>query len=246
MLGISTILRTRRARRRRSAWGLLLWTASAVLLVTSTLAGYRIGRSQAEVEIVRLAADLAAQQELYRLTVVRMAEIEQKAEAAVARHAQLVRLQRTQLPSPDVRRLVELVAERLRAGVPPARLEFVVAQTTVEQVCDRDVESRRVVVHTPSSTGPIASATFFGNRVIVTSEGVADRSADGAAGRGFDTAQPVTLRLLEIGGEMATFSGPLPLARALAVEGQELRIAVRASERHPAEIEISAQRCRLP
>ena len=41
-------------------------------------------------------------------------------------------------------------------------------------------------------------------------------------------------------------AGPLPLAHALAVEGQELRFAVRASERNPAELEVSAQRCHLP
>ena len=69
MLGTSTIPRTRRARRRRIAWGLLFWTASAALFVTATLASYRIGRSQGEIELARLTGDLADQQELHRLTI---------------------------------------------------------------------------------------------------------------------------------------------------------------------------------
>ena len=238
--------RNRRARRRRFGWGLLFWTVAGALLTTATLASYRIGRSQGEVEIARLTADLAAQREHNRQTILRLAEVEQQAEAAVARHARLVRLQRDQAPSPELRRLTDLAAERLRAGVPAARLEFVLAQASVDAVCEREVESRRVVVHTPASTGAIASAAFFENRVIVTSEGVAVRAADGTPGQVFDTAQPVTLRFLEIGGEVATATGPLPLAHALAVEGQELRFAVRASERNPAELEVSAQRCQLP
>jgi hypothetical protein len=175
-----------------------------------------------------------------------MAEVEQQAEAAVARHAQLLQLQRSRAPSPELSRLMSLAAERLRAGVPASRLEFVIAQATIEPVCEREIESRRVVVHTPGSTGAIASASFFGNRVIVTGEGTAVRSADGTPSQAFDTAQPVTLRFLEIGGEVATAAGTLPLAHALAVEGTELRFAVRANERSRGEIEVSAQRCQLP
>jgi hypothetical protein len=246
MLGTSTIPHTRRVRRRRTTWRMVVWSGLVTLLVTVTLASYRIGHSQGEVEIVLLTGDLAAQQELHRLTVLRLAEVEQQAEAAVARHAQLLRLQRSQAPSPELRRLAEVAAERLRAGVPVARLEFVLAQATVEPVCEREIESRRVLVHTPSSTGAIASATFFDNRVIVTGEGVAARTTDGSPSRAFDEAQPVTLRFLEIGGEVATVSGSLPLAHALALEGQELRFAVRTGERNPAELEVSAQRCQLP
>ena len=82
--------------------------------------------------------------------------------------------------------------------------------------------------------------------MIVTGEGTAVRAADGTPGQAFDTAQPVTLRFLEIGGEVATTSGALPLAHALAVEGNELRFAIRANERSKGEIEVSAQRCQLP
>jgi hypothetical protein len=57
----------------------------------------------------------------------------------------------------------------------------------------------------------------------------------------------VSLRFLEIGGEVATVSGPLPLAQSLTLEGQELRFAARAGGRRGSpELEVSAQRCALP
>jgi hypothetical protein len=234
MHGHSTFPRNRGGRRRRGAW-----------LASATLASYRIGRAQGEVEIARLGGDLAAEQELHRLSMVRLAEVEQQAESAVARLAQLIQLQRSEAPGPELRRLMDLAGERLRAGVPAARLEFMIAQARVEPVCEPEIESRRVVVHTPASSGAIVSATFFGNGVIVTSEGLAARAADGSPSQAFDPARPVTLRFLEIGGEVGTATGPLPLAHALVIAGQELRFAARASELHPAELEIRAQRCRL-
>lgn len=235
-----------RTSRRRRRWGILLWTALAALFTTTVLGSYRIGRAQGEVEISRLSGDLATEQERHRLAIVRIAEVEQQAEAAVTRHAQLLRQQRSQAPSPEQRRLADLVEERLRAGVPVARLEFVIAQASIEPVCGREIETRRITVHTPANTGAISSATFFENRVIVTSEGSADALADGTKVAAFDPTRPVTMRFLEIGGEVATTSGFLPLAHALAMEGQELRFAARRSERSPAEIDVSAQHCRMP
>jgi hypothetical protein len=246
MQAISPIPRPRRVRRTRTARRATLGAVAVACLIVAVLGAYRVGRSQAEIEIARLAADLAAQRELHRLTTLQLAEVEQQAEAAVARHARLVREQKRREPSAELRRLAALADERLRAGVPSARLEFVLAQATSEPVCAREVESRRVAIRTPASTGPIAAATFFDNRVIVTGEGMALRAADGAPGSDFDPAQPVTLRFLEIGGETATATGPLPLAQALVVEGEELRFAARLSEREPGLIEISAQRCQLP
>jgi hypothetical protein len=220
--------------------------AAVACLTVVVLGAYRVGRSQAEIEIARLTADVAAQRELQRLTTLRLAEVEQQAEAAVARHARLVKEQQSREPSVEVRRLTRLAAERLRAGVPLARLEFVLAETTIEAVCAREVESRRLAVHTAASARPIAATTFFDNRVIVTGEGSAFQAADGMQGPAFDPAQPVTLRFLEIGGETASATGSLPIAQALVVEGEELRFAARLSEREPGLIEISAQRCQLP
>ena len=246
MQALSPLSRPRRLRRSRMLRRLTLVLCGAAALAALALGAYRIGRSQAAIEVDRLTADVAAQREMHRLATLRLAEVEQQAEAAVTRHAQLLGELRRREPSPELRRLSDLAAERLRAGVSPERLAFVLAATDAEPVCAREVEARRLAVHTSAGTGPIAAATFFQDRVIVTGEGSTAPAPDGAPGRWFDPSRPVTLRFLELGGETAAANGPLPLAQALVVDGQELRFLARASEREPGLIEISAQRCQLP
>ena len=56
----------------------------------------------------------------------------------------------------------------------------------------------------------------------------------------------MSLSFSRIDGEVATISGSLPLTHALVADGQELRFSVRASERQPESLEISAQRCSFP
>src|SRR5687768_9154276 len=121
MQKISSVPRTRRARRRQAAGGTLLWVGLGTLAAVAALASYRVGLSQGTVEIARLKADLVAQHELNRLAGERAAAAEQQAEAAIARHAQLLVRQRSEAPGPELRRLSELAAERLRAGVPASR-----------------------------------------------------------------------------------------------------------------------------
>lgn len=232
--------RNRAGRRVRAAIGL------ATLLAVPAMAAYRVGRSQAEIEQARLAGEAAEQHERNRLLTLRLAEVEQQAEAAVARNALLTRELRRVEPSPDLRRLADLAAERLAAGVPASRLEFVLANAAVEAACDRSVEARRLTVRTARATLPAGAATFFGDRVIVTAEGAALGERDAAPPTTYDPAQPVTVRFLEIGGEAATVAGPLPLGRILVVQGEELRFAARALPGDPAQIEVTAQRCRLP
>ena len=54
--------------------------------------------------------------------------------------------------------------------MPADRLEFVLRQASLERACC-EIDTRRVVIHTPVSTGSIASVGFADNRVVV-SEGV--------------------------------------------------------------------------
>ena len=176
---------TRRARRRRIAWGLLFWTASAALFVTATLASYRIGRSQGEIELARLTGDLADQQRAAPADDAR----------AWPRSSSRPRPRWRAMPS-----FSSSSAARSRASscaawrswppsacVPACRRRGWSSSSPrrrCEPVCEREIESRRIVVHTPSSTGAIASATFFDNRVIVTSEGIAARCRGWDAGQG--------------------------------------------------------------
>jgi hypothetical protein len=52
----------------------------------------------------------------------------------------------------------------------------VLGQAEIEPICDRDIEIHRMTVQTASGPSPVASAGFFGNRVIVTGETSAGRA----------------------------------------------------------------------
>ena len=165
---------------------------------------------------------------------------------AIARAAQLQQRQRSAAPGPELQRLMTVGAEQLRAGLPVDRLEFLLRHASPGRTCEKAIDSRRVVVHTPVSTGSIASASFADNRIVVTGEGTAARAADGTVAARFDPAQPVTLRFLRIDGDVATAVGRLPFAHAVVLGDAEFRFAVQASQQQPEAVELSAQRCGFP
>jgi hypothetical protein len=242
---LSTFGETRRSRRRQASWRLLRWCALAAALAIAVGAGYRIGVSQGRTEAARLEQDLTDARELQRLAGERLARAEQQAETAIARHAQLQRRFADEVPSGELRRLLELATAQLRAGVPVARLEFLLREAAVERRCDRAVETQRLVVHTPAALSPMATAAFAEGRVMVSAEGAKAPIAAEGAEPGFDPERPVTLRFLDLDGDVATAAGRLPLAHALVQGGEEFRFAARADDR-PDRIEVTSQRCRLP
>ena len=237
---------TRRNRRRRTAWAAARWTLLAASLLGGALASYRVGISQGRVEVERLKGDLAAMREVNRATGERAAHAEQQAEAAIARHARLQQAYRDRPPSGELRELVDLVGERLRAGVPASRVGFVLRGTTVERRCDQELDTKRVVVHTPANSGAIGAVTFADDRITVTGEGAAARAADGAPESRFDPAQPVALRFLEIDGDVGTARGVLPLTHAVVLGSEEFQFSVRPSEKQPGSLEVTALRCDFP
>lgn len=236
----------RRIGRRRSAWMVVRGAALACLVAVAGLSGYRVGLSQGAVEAERLQSDLADLHLLNRKLGERVAASEQQAEVAIARHAQLVLEQRSKAPGAELAQLIDLASARLRAGVPGERLAFVLANAAPAASCAAATDTRRLAVHTAGSKGPGATAAFFDNRVVIGAEGASARAGDGTLQPGFDSTQPVRLRIARIDGEAGTVSGSLPLSHALVVDGQELRFLARASERQPEALEISAQRCPFP
>jgi hypothetical protein len=243
---LSTFAGTRRSRRRQAVWSAVKWVVLAACVLGGALASYRVGVSQSRTEIARLEGDLATMHELNRLMSERVAKAEQQAEAAITRHAQLRQIYRNEVPTGELRELVDLIAARLRAGVPAARLRFLLREATVERRCEKEIEAKRVPVHTPISTGPVTTVGFADNRITISGEGASARTADGTPEGWFDPAQPVTLRFLEIDGDVGTVEGHLPLAHALVLGNNEFLFAIKASDKQQGQIDVTMQRCAFP
>lgn len=243
---LSTYGDTRRSRRRQAYFGVAKWLVVALVLIGGIGASYQVGLSQSRTEIARLEADIATMHELNRLMNERVAKAAQQAEAAITRHAKLQQVYRDEVPRGELRQLLDLVEAKLAAGVPMDRLAFVVREARVERQCEPAVETRRVLVHTPSNTALVNSVGFFDNRITVTSDGMAARTPEGLSENLFDPSKPVSLRFLRIDGDVTTIDGRLPLTHSLVLNNQEFLFTVMASDKQAGHIEITMQRCAFP
>ena len=241
---LTTFGETRRSRRRQALLGTARLVGVALAIAGGALASYQIGRSQSGIERARFESDLSALQELNRLLSERAASAEQRAEAAITRAARLQRSYDADVPQGQTRELLDLVQQRLKDGVPAARLEFLLREARVERKCDPPSETKRLLVHTSVTPTPAATAGFAENQITVTVEGAPQRKPDGRTDPIFDPQQPVTLHLLRIGRDVAKAEGRLPLSHSLVLGDREFRFTVKAADKGQAE--LIAQVCDFP
>jgi hypothetical protein len=243
---LSTFAGTRRSRRRQTFRSFVLWGALALLAIGGCVGSYRVGVAKSRAEVRRLERDLAAMHELNRQMSERIARAEQQAEGAITRFAQLQRTYQSEVPRGEPRELLELIDRRLQQGVPAARLRFLLEHASAERRCDKEVETKRLVVHTPTNTAAVSTVGFADNKITVSGEGSTARTAEGQPEPFFDPAQPVTLRFLEIDGDVGTIEGTLPLAHSLVTGGSEYLFAIKPSDKLPGQIDVTVQRCAFP
>ena len=241
---LTTFGETRRSRRRQALLGTARLVAVALAIAGGALASYQIGRSQSGIERARFELDLSALQELNRLLSERAASAEQRAEAAITRAAKLQRSYDADVPQGQTRELLDLLQQRLKDGMPAARLEFLLREARVERKCDPPSETKRLLVHTSVTPTPAATAGFAKNQITVSVEGAPQRKPDGRTDPIFDPQQPVTLHLLRIGRDVAKAEGRLPLSHSLVLGDREFRFTVKAADKGQAE--LIAQVCDFP
>jgi hypothetical protein len=241
---LTTFGETRRSRRRQALLGTARLVGVALAIAGGALASYQIGRSQSGIERARFESDLSALQELNRLLSERAASAEQRAEAAITRAAKLQRSYDADVPQGQTRELLDLLQQRLKDGMPAARLEFLLREARVERKCDPPSETKRLLVHTSVTPTPAATAGFAKNQITVSVEGAPQRKPDGRTDPIFDPQQPVTLHLLRIGRDVAKAEGRLPLSHSLVLGDREFRFTVKAADKGQAE--LIAQVCDFP
>lgn len=184
---------------------------------------------------------LSRQKAELELLASQMQHAARKADAHVAELE--ARLQK-ELPSGKLAELSRLVADRLAAGIDPARLAFVIEQAQNPRNCQSG-DSKRIVLSTPLLKSSTRVASFNNGAVTVTGEGMSAQNAQGQKESWYDPAQPVTLRIgLHGTKEPKELSGMLPLHYAVIVDHTEYRITVVPGQRSYAEVTVD--RCPAP
>jgi hypothetical protein len=215
------------------------------LAFVAASAAYQLAASRYGLEAERLRRDLATAREEWRRLNERTAQAEKRTALALARAAAAEQDRDTRLPRGESARLLQLVDERLAAGVAADRLASVIGRTRQEATCDPRPDLRRIAPRTPLATSALVSASFLDDRVSVAAQASAAPAVAGQPAL-FDAGKPVELRFTTIGGGIETARGLLPLGHAFVLQGRELRFLARASEKQPGMLEVSLQVCSFP
>ena len=215
----------------------------AAVVLGIGLFAYQMGIEQLKGRDVTLReenATLSRQKAEFELLASQM---QHAARTAEARSAELeARLQR-EVPTGDLARLAQLVADRLKGGLDANRLAFVISQAQTPRNC-QPAEGKRFTLSTPLLKGGTRGVTFGNGTITVTGEGQSAHNAQGNAESWFDPAQPVTIKITGIGGKGTTATGVLPLHQSLIIDSNEYRFTFAAGQR--SFVDVTADRCAYP
>lgn len=242
---LTTAARKRRQRRQQILIGLLKVAAAMGLLGFTAYSSFEVGTAKTRTQKERLETELAVfrQRELERVRQDATAEDEvNRLSDALAR---VEADYNANVPTGDLKMLVDIVRGRLDEGVSVDRLAFVIREAAIERRCDREIESKRLQVRTPIVSNASNSIGFADNLVTVSGEGPSNRDDNGRPEAWFDPGQPVRLQFLTIGGKSEVIDAVLPITYSVVVGGNEYRFQATTSVRR-GYVDVSAQVCDFP
>lgn len=236
---------TRHRRKRARRWALLKWLLILAALGAAFYFAYETARQLARIEVERLED--------------RVAELQQKLDQAAEEKSQLrAELEETrqslqdwkeryraEVPEGKPAEVLSLVRERLDAGVPAERLEFVVRKASAERSCDRGPVTKRFIVQTPLSTGAGGSVSFADGRITVTARGQSATNAQGQPEAWYDPAKPLEATFTRVGGNSETVEGNLPIHHSMVIGDHEHRFTMTESDSRAFAL-VTWERCAYP
>lgn len=231
-------------RYRRRFWLAVIKTVLLVVFVISVgLFSYQfaIERGKAH-DAKRDEAIQSLSRQITELQVI-AAQFQQAARNAEARVKELDGRIAAEVPTGERARLLQLLSERMDAGVSADRLAFMIGRARMPTNC-AGPETKRFIVASPHNRAPARGTTFDGGTITVSAEGEAARDRNGGAEGWFDTARPVSIKIAVSGDKETVVSGMLPLRQAVIAGNKEVRLTFNAGSR--SYIEAAAETCDFP
>lgn len=243
---MSLSLRQSRAldRRRRRA-RFVKWIFALAILGGLGVAAYESGTHLARREVVRLDREVAVLRQQVDGLKKQNAVLAGDAGAARLRERDLQRRYAADVPTGDAKALLDLVQQRLKAGVSPDRLKFMIGAATAQPKCDGKPVTKRFIVRTPLTAGANDTVTFADRSITVSASGTPALAANGAPEAWFDPGAPVTLVFTALGGDAVTAKGMLPLSKSVVHNGSEYRFTARIGQTR-GFVDVTADRCDFP
>lgn len=217
-------------RKRERRWAVLRTLLLLAAFAATAWLAYGTGRQvgQAQTDALRQQLDDSRAQ----IEALQVESAQLAAEAAGARESEAAwrRRYENDVPEGELAALLSQAQERLREGVAPQRLAFVVASVQRERDCRGEPVSRRFLVRTPLHRGGNDAASFAEGLFTVTAGGPSATNAQGAPEAWFDPAGELTVTVARLGGESSVFEGELPLHFSVVNDGVEHLFTAQASE----------------
>ena len=232
-------------RRRQARRAQIRWLLGLGAIIATGVAAYHTGSSLAEREVAELTQESAGLIE--RIEALQRENTELQA-GLILKERRLkdaeLRYERD-VPSGELAALMGRVREKVAAGVDRDRLAFLIDSAGKPRKCDSKPVTKRFVVRTPITRSANDSVSFAKNAITITALGESALNAEGKVEAWFDPAQPVTLRLVQLGGKTAVRKGKLPIHTSVVVKDKEyLYSVVEGAQR--GFVEITGDRCNYP
>jgi hypothetical protein len=232
-----------RRRRRLRNW-LFKFVVYGSVIGAFSYWSYMLGRERAENVNRTLREQVAAiADENQRFKTEAEAAIAARVQA-VERAAAFQRQYEAEVPQGAAKEIMVQVIERLKAGVKPDRIGFVINTVENETECDAEIQSKRFLAKT-SLAGGANTSVIFHNTVTVTGQGESARDSAGNIEARFDPEKPVLIEFILVGGRKIAETGVLPLHKSIVINSTEYRFTVSVAPTS-GFITVSGQRCAYP
>ncbi|MEQ8395202.1 hypothetical protein [Thalassobaculum sp.] len=231
-------------RYRRRFWGgVIKFAVLAGFIVATAIISYQVGIEDLESRV------RGYQQEIFELEA-RQNTLEQEAanlrlgaERAKLAVEEWERRYAAEVPVGPRKQMLDLVIERLNAGVSVERLGFLIQSADDPRDC-KPVENKRFLVKTPLYDGKNTVVSFADESILVSGSGVSAKTADGLPQAWFEPQEPLTIQIARIDGATREVVGKLPLHASMIRGGIEYRFQLRAGS--TGFVQVSAEACAYP
>ena len=222
----------------RRAWlRFISWSTVLGLALGIGYIAYDQGTALARRDVVRLEETLVT-------VKTENSGLKAELEAALALEQALEEQYGRSVSPKQAKALVDLVRERLAAGISADRLAFVIGAAKNEERCDDNPATKRFIVQTDFAVGANDTVSFADNRIVVTASGLPVLNAEGKPEAWFDTAQAVKIKFAVAGGDASEAEGVLPLHPSVVMGDSEYRFNLVAGAR--GFVNATGRRCDYP
>lgn len=238
-------LRESKNRRRRQIRATLFkWIVALCLIVAAGTYAYLSGKELSQGEVNTLKGKIAALEADAANLEQKNAALQTEISGERARAEEWRQRYTREVPSGDLKDLFDLTQQKIESGVSVDRLKFVVGAAENRESCDEDPVTKRFVVQTPLHSGANGFVAFADSTITVTAVGDPARDSLGNPEAWFDPAEPITVRIVHIGGKAEEVTGKLPLNPSVVFGDSEHRFSIVSGSR--GFVQVTATRCDYP